>query len=724
MGFINSLENGKYFGIPNIRRIAPITLISVWPFLYFYRYLIPNQAFSLKIENDFVPLYYRYKVYLLDMLSRGHFPLWSPSEAGGYPFYSNPFTQSFYPFNIPLAMAYKVLGGFSVFDYQRFTVFGVVIFSIGIYLWLRLIVPQKRAVVFATLMVGMNFKIGELLRFPNALHTAAWIPWLLWGITLASQKGRLTRGGLITLVSCLMLLSGGDLYYPFYCLFLIPPYATLLLFPFGREALIQDRSFIYQKRSFFLGAVTVVSALSLLICSPFLCKFNSLMKQTVDRAGTSYQYSVAHHFSLVDTLGSVIFPPAAEAEGWYYFSILGVLLLLIYMTGTFFERRAGSSDMKLNLILPIWVALISYISYGKNSYLFEFLWHYLPGFSSLRSWGRMNIILLPLLSLWLARSYQFIETVVPQAKDDEYRCTQKKWLYSASIIVVSIGLGLSQAYLLTRRIHDPYWLDFFPHHHGKEYLFIVLTAVSALLLVIILFWAFKRPCRKSSISNLILFLFLVVAVVDLRPVGANQWASPAGQGYGDERLVYNMDGALTKSLSTQRVRKYRMISLTPVFNVGFVQNWYFRRYLDFDQTIFSKADYNKPNDSSELHWYGLLMGLQEAQSLPGKRFFLSKKIDHTSIKRFIMDSVETESRFVRGFEVKYYNGEILRLAVTNTVPLYISFIDNWDPDWRATVNGRHQPVERLFGTFKSLRIRAGTHDIIFYYSPFSGRLIP
>jgi hypothetical protein len=185
-----------------------------------------------------------------------------------------------------------------------------------------------------------------------------------------------------------------------------------------------------------------------------------------------------------------------------------------------------------------------------------------------------------------------------------------------------------------------------------------------------------------------------------------------------------MDEALTKSLSTHRVRKYRMISLTPVFNVGFVQNWYFRRYLDFDQTIFSKDDYNKPTDRSELHWYGLLMGLQGTQSLPGKRLFLSKEIDHTSIKGFIMDSVETESRFVRSLQLKYYNGEILRLAVTNTKPLYISFIDNWDPDWRATVNGQHQPVEKLFGTFKSLGIQAGTHDIIFYYSPFSGRLIP
>jgi hypothetical protein len=198
----------------------------------------------------------------------------------------------------------------------------------------------------------------------------------------------------------------------------------------------------------------------------------------------------------------------------------------------------------------------------------------------------------------------------------------------------------------------------------------------------------------------------------------------AGKGYGVERVVYNMDEALTKSLSTHRVRRYRMISLTPVFNVGFVQNWYFRRYLDFDQTIFYKDDYNDPIDRSELHWYGLLMGLREPETLAGKRLFLSKEIDHTSIKSFITDSVETESRFVRGLQVHEYSGEILRLTVTNTGPVYLSFIDNWDPDWRATVNGRAEPVERLFGTFKSLKIPTGTHDVVFYYRPFSGPLTP
>ncbi len=52
-------------------------------------------SWSLGLGNDFMALYFRYKVYLLDSLAGGHFPLWSPSEGAGYPFFSNPFTSTF-----------------------------------------------------------------------------------------------------------------------------------------------------------------------------------------------------------------------------------------------------------------------------------------------------------------------------------------------------------------------------------------------------------------------------------------------------------------------------------------------------------------------------------------------------------------------------------------------------------------------------------------------------
>ena len=113
----------------------------------------------------------------------------------------------------------------------------------------------------------------------------------------------------------------------------------------------------------------------------------------------------------------------------------------------------------------------------------------------------MNIILLPLLSLWLGRSYQFIETEMFPTKDEGPRSTQRKWPYFSAIIVMTVVMGLSQAYLFTHKIYDPYWLNFFPQHHGDEYLFILLTAVSSIVFAI-----FKMIVLKPTLVNLLLLL--------------------------------------------------------------------------------------------------------------------------------------------------------------------------------------------------------------------------
>ncbi len=48
---------------------------------------------------------------------------------------------------------------------------------------------------------------------------------------------------------------------------------------------------------------------------------------------------------------------------------------------------------------------------------------------------------------------------------------------------------------------------------------------------------------------------------------------------------------------------------------------------------------------------------------------------------------------------------------------YLSFIDNWDPDWKAWVDGQPVEIELLFGTFKSVRLTPGKHKVRFSYQP-------
>jgi uncharacterized membrane protein YfhO len=67
--------------------------------------------------------------------------------------------------------------------------------------------------------------------------------------------------------------------------------------------------------------------------------------------------------------------------------------------------------------------------------------------------------------------------------------------------------------------------------------------------------------------------------------------------------------------------------------------------------------------------------------------------------------------------VNVYNGDVLKLTVSAPTDGYISFIDNWDPNWKATLDDHSVQIELLFGTFKSLKIPVGVHKVVFAYCP-------
>src|SRR5262245_43686250 len=144
---------------------ATATAVFLWPFLYFLPRVWPFGGRYWTIDNDFEGLYYSYKVWLLDHLALGRLPLWSPAEGAGFPFYSNPFAQAFYPLNAPLALLYAAAGGYSAADHQRFTVLGVSIFCVGLFAWLRSLGHSVRAALVAAATLGVSFKVAEILRF-------------------------------------------------------------------------------------------------------------------------------------------------------------------------------------------------------------------------------------------------------------------------------------------------------------------------------------------------------------------------------------------------------------------------------------------------------------------------------------------------------------------------------------------------------------------------------
>ncbi|MGA2323256.1 MAG: hypothetical protein ABSG22_05355 [Sedimentisphaerales bacterium] len=653
------------------------------------------------IGNDFISLYFWHKVYLLANLAQFHLPLWSPSEAGGFPFYTNPFAQACYPLNIPLVFWYKIAGGYSPVDQQVFTVLGLSIFALGLFMWLKSINKNIRAVLFATLVMSISYKITETIRFPNAVHSAAWYPWVLYAITkimLSPSAKKAVQYGILLAFSLICLCTGGYPYFAYYSVFLFVPYFLVFLVKPLRSRLIGP-DLINWKRA--LLTLALAGAAAGLICSPYILGVRHLVSQATDRGGKDFAYSTAHTFTFKDTLGSLVYPPAASTEGWYFFSITALLVLIVYLFACKSPVRdadgdAPSCDLTTRLFFLVWFAAVTYITYGRNSYLFAALWKYMPGFSRLRVWPRLNIILVPILAWMLSLAYDKFECAVSGTK---IASNDKRPHIGGFVFVLLAGYAAIitvQLFFYIKGTCDMEWREYFKELNPQRILFIIYGCVGAAVIFLILIISRKWPIRTSRAYTTMLVILVFLAFLELRHTGTRIWTH---QGRVPQtRFRVNMDAIMANAFAVPRTNYYGTITLSPAFNVGTIDNWYFDRYCRFLK--------NMENEREALK---VLLGVYD-----GTRMFFSESIQHSTIASFLQDAARF--RTTVGY-LQAYNTEQLDWEIKAPANGYLCFIDNWESGWKCFVDDNPVEIELLFGTFKAVHLAPGPHHVRFCYRP-------
>jgi hypothetical protein len=679
-----------------------LTFIS--PFLFLFPYVVEWGGSYSAIGNDFKSVYFNYKYYLLDCLAHGYLPKWSPSEACGFPFSASPLPASYYPLNAFLAAFYKVAGGYSMLDHARFTILGISIFASGLYVWLRSLQFNRRACLVAALLIGISCKMTELLRFPNAVHTVAWYPWILWTMHQAFVAPRRWNSFLYAcglFVALLCFLTAGYPYFVYYALFLFVPYALLVLIRPFRFRILGSNSTL---SLFGMMAVLADLILSLLLCSRYFLSQTIMLQQTVNREGKDLNFATAHIFSFRDTLGSFTFPPLSSVEGIFYFSMMGTLLVIFHLarhprTLAYPAEEGPAPSYEPDLAIVLWLAVVSWISYGRSSALFMTLWHYMPGFSSLRVWGRLSIILLIPLAWLLARAYTSWESVVIRA--EELSRSQRQLIIFRILAVMTVIMGI-QAWSAIHHIENSYWTDQFfriiayyvwntsiaSTRFGYYVIFYEAAVTSACALTLAFFS--RRRIRPRMAATLV----IAFATFDLWTVGP--WLWYGGPHVGHDRLPLDVTHWTPQSFLVERTNHLDYLPLSSNFSTLIMARWHYQRYKNF----LSLADQD-PLSATRL------LGMINPQKI-----FFSSSIQHPRLKGFLKDA----SHFQKFLTLDSYNGDRLLIHVHARQKGYLSFIDNWDPHWQATVDGKPVPIQLLFGTFKSVPVAAGLHEIEFGYS--------
>jgi hypothetical protein len=291
----------------------------------------------------------------------------------------------------------------------------------------------------------------------------------------------------------------------------------------------------------------------------------------------------------------------------------------------------------------------------------------------------------PILAWILAISYQHYESLVSNS-------LSRKWRPLAVLVGAALVILLAQLYFYTNRAYDDYWIQW---HQGSanELAFLVFTPIA--LIITVLFVVGARP-RKST--ALIFIMFVVIAAVDLKGGNLAYWVWRNGLAPVEPRITYDLPTNNLRSFEIPRIDpplQHFTINPTENFSVSVIPNWFFVRYNTF---LDSTTD--------EMEARHEFLGV----TTPGKLYF-TEQLDYPSIAAFLDDRQPFE------YEIVSYTGEDLILNVDAPAEGYLSFIDNWDADWLAEVDGTPVPIELLFGTFKSVRVSEGEHSVAFMYRP-------
>ncbi len=692
-----------------------LLVVFIWPFVFLYRYIIADASFSLKLRMDVIHFYYS-KVYLLDTLSNFRIPLWSPGEGCGFPFFSSPFNQAFYPLHYPLAIYYKLSGGFSWVDYQRFSILGLGLFAVFLYLWLRNLRINWRAALIATLVMSISFKMTGIINRMQATHSIAWIMMILWGMTYMLRKGQLVKGGIIVSIGTFLLLTSAYPYYIYYSAFLLPPIFLAYMIKPIREQLTGISDLNIGK---YIGTLATAFALPGIICAPYLYSLIQLPKLVGER--NTLDFAKATSSNYLETIGSLIFPPFSNDKGWYYFGFIALSLIIVYLISRIIPLIKTERKPLIPALLVSFMVLISFITYGK-SFVFAICTKIIPAFSSFATWGRLNIILVPLIAYLLAQAYTHLENIIlyPEKRVDNFN--KNLGIIVAILAAIHASIFFVQRFLLNNYEFNFAWVRrYLPQFkEGNEPFYLTMGIVSFLLvsfMLVVLPRIIKSDPLKSSIKIVLPVLILAISAYDIGIVSPKLRSVPRTA--PSKKAIIDVESINANAFEVDRNWRTRLSGIYSdnQFSVLHTKRWYYQSYKDFlkDNGAIGKWEPVKHGLKMEKERPEIvdqILGVKD-----GKRIFFTNKINY-NLTDFIENSQvhETSSNFE--YEVITYNGDYLEVKVISDKAGYFSFIDNWDKDWKARVNGQDIPIEKLFKTFKSIPLDKGQHIIQFLYKPF------
>jgi hypothetical protein len=455
-----------------------------------------------------------------------------------------------------------------------------------------------------------------------------------------------------------------------------------------------------------LTRMAALLAIPLLVASPYTNAVYHLMSVTTDRSGGDFTYATKHVMGPVQLLGGLLFPPVASPEGCFYLGLLSVYLIWL-----FFARSTGYRE---KIAVFCGAAAVVVLAFGYRSYPFTLIWNFVPVLGQMRVFARSTVVLVPIFAVAVHHGYAlFTNQCFGQSRVALARGSTRAF---AVMLLVQLGL-----YVARGRYADEYRTYLAPSMpSGSNELDFVLYGLmtAAFVLAVLHFDIPDRPGMRW----LLLALSAGVVTMDLGNQGRFLWSDSlaviTARSEAPDPSRSSLSGPKPDQIASLARR-----AMHPTDYYGALQH-YFAVDREHDQAgLSSKGPTRVPMENFYYASYNSFYSSVKDDSsmlnaiLGAKKLFLHESADPQGPSELLHDSGRVESVLLAP-RVDSFTGNSLSVTVQNSLPVSLSWIDNYDAGWSVSVDGSQRPLERLFGTFKSVRLeQPGTHSVVFTYRP-------
>lgn len=696
-----------------------------------YIYLAPLSFGFIAMGNDFDLIYFSYKKYLFEFLNEGIFPFWSAGESSGFTLIYNPFAQIFYIPGYFNFLLLKLKGTFSLHDYLLFTIFGISVFNIGLFYWLNFFNNNKTINLIVVLVCTSCLLITGFIKFPNAVHSFAWFPYILLGLNYSFFYDHRLKSFCLIFFPLLFLVTAGYPYFVVYFSLFLMFYFFFILFyliNFNSNVIFFEKRFIIS----FLSRNLFSFGLPIFLTFPWIKGVKSTLDLTNNRniqnVKDQFDYATEHPFNFIDILGSWIYPIASNTAGRYSFGIFVSIVIIFYLISYFINKNKNSKENYLILSCLFFFVLISSFAANKSSILFNLVWENFDSIKNLRTWPRINILLIPIIALLLSFGLKYITNENRINKNHVNKINQKFIILSISFLIF-----FSQIYLFINKFQSSYWLvwqkkrfDYASEVLGQPFDYILnlyngeVHLIFTLIVMTVIFVLFNSKNLFYNKKKIFLSLFVIITYCELFVISNLQWSLDNWK-TPNTHLKFNMKKEFTNQLNNNREFKKiygNNFFRDRKFQINNFMDWGYQNHVKIIREYYRLYPSNgMPYDhisANEIDNFRKFYGIEK-----NTKVFLSSRINHDNINSFINDTEEFNLK--NNFDLKInwenYYGDFLEINLTSQVAGWITFVDNWDPYWKAYINQNEVKIEKLFNSYKSVRFNKGTNIIQFIYEP-------